>query len=56
MDMWGDVSYPLKHQIELKMRRRAGGGGGGGGGENNSFLLLFLCERGRRREVQDFFR
>ena len=46
MDTWHDMSQSLINQIELKMR---------GGERKYLILLLFLCERGRGREVQDFF-
>ena len=47
MDTWRNISHPLKHQIELKMR---------GGRENISFLPLFLREReGEGEKSKNFF-
>ena len=40
MDTWLDVSHPLKHQIELKMRE-GGAGGGGGGRKYPIFAVVF---------------
>ena len=39
MNTWHNVSHPLKHQIDLKIREGGGGGGGGGG---RKYLILVV--------------